>query len=139
MTQIFVNIPVKDLKRSIEFFTKLGFSFNQQFTDDKATCMVVSDSIFVMLLHETFFKTFTTKEIADATKTTEVIIAVSTESRQKVDEIVDKALEAGGKAANSPQDEGWMYLRSFQDPDGHMWEIMFAELTALNQPNAQSA
>src|SRR5438067_7094941 len=95
-TKIFVNLPVKDLNRSIDFFTRLGFEFNSHFTDDKATCMIIGDDIFVMLLVEPFFRTFTKKQISDAAKSTEVILALSTESREKVNEIVKKAVEAGG-------------------------------------------
>ncbi len=132
-TQIFVNLPVKDLNRSVSFFTKLGFSFNAQFTDENATCMIVSESIFIMLLVEKFFKTFTQKEISDATKTTEAIIAISVESREQVDAMVKKALEAGGSKSNEPQDHGWMYAHSFQDPDGHLWEVLYTDQEALNQ------
>jgi predicted lactoylglutathione lyase len=122
-SQIFVNLPVKDLNSSVEFFTKLGFTFNPQFTDENATCMIVGENNFVMLLVEKFFKTFTKKEIADATKTTEAIIAISMDSRERVDEIGDKALAAGGTESNETQDHGLMYTRSFQDLDGHIWEI----------------
>lgn len=114
-TQIFVNLPVKDLSRTVEFFKKLGFAFNPQFTDENATCMIINDNIFVMLLVEKFFKTFTKKEICDTTKDTEVIIALSTESREKVDEMIQHVFEAGGKESREPQDHGWMYGRSFQD------------------------
>jgi len=126
-SQIFVNLPVKDLNRSIEFFTKLGFTFNPQFTDENATCMIVGENNYVMLLVEKFFKTFTKKEIADATKTTEAIIALSMDSRERVDEIGEKALAAGGKESNETQDHGFMYTRSFQDPDGHIWEIFYMD------------
>jgi predicted lactoylglutathione lyase len=126
-TQIFVNLPVKDLNKSVEFFTKLGFTFNPQFTDENATCMIVGENNFVMLLVEKFFKTFTKKEIADATKTTETIIALSMDTRERVDEIGDKALAAGGKESNETQDHGFMYTRSFQDLDGHIWEIFYMD------------
>lgn len=125
--KIFVNLPVKDLQASIEFFSKIGFEFNAQFTDDNATCMVINDHIFVMLLVEGFFKTFTKKEIADATKSTEVIVALSADSREQVDEIVNKALVAGGTTPNEPTDHGFMYGRSFQDLDGHLWELIYME------------
>ncbi len=127
-TKIFVNLPVKDLKKSIDFFTHLGFSFNPQFTDDKAACLVINDgSIYAMLLTEPMFKTFTKKEIADAKQTTEVLIAIDAESKEKVDELVKKALEAGGTLYNDPMDHGWMYQHSFADPDGHQWEILFMD------------
>jgi len=112
--QIFVNLPVKDLTKTVEFFTKLGFRFNPQFTDDNATCMIVADNIFVMLLVEKFFKTFTKKEICDAKKSTEVLIALSAESREKVDEMINIALEAGGIEPRAPQDHGWMYGTQFR-------------------------
>lgn len=125
--QIFVNLPVKDLKRTVEFFTKLGFKFNPKFTDENATCMIVDENIFVMLLVEKFFKGFTKKEIADATKTTEVLLAITAESREKVDEMVDKAIKAGGTSYSEAQDHGWMYQKAFADLDGHQWEIFFAD------------
>ena len=131
--QIFVNLPVKDLKKAVEFFTKLGFTFNPQFTDENATCMIVGDNIFVMLLVEDFFKTFIKKEICDATKSTEVLLALSAESRETVDEMVSKAIEAGGTEPREPQDHGWMYGRSFEDIDGHIWEILYMDESALNQ------
>jgi len=123
-TKIFVNLPVKDLKRSVEFFAGLGFSFDPQFTDNKATCMIVGEDIFVMLLTEKFFKTFINKKISDATKATEVIVALSAESRQQVDEMVHKALKTGGTTHKEPDDQGWMYSWGFADPDGHVWEVV---------------
>ena len=128
-----MNLPVKDLNKSIEFFTKLGYSFNQQFTDETATCMVVTDDIFVMLLTEEKFKTFTTKEICDAKKYTEVLVALSLESRAKVDEMVRKAVAAGGATYNEPQDHGFMYAHGFQDLDGHIWELIYMEPGAVKQ------
>jgi predicted lactoylglutathione lyase len=133
VSQIYVNLPVKDLTKSVEFFTKVGFEFNPQFTDENATCMVVGENIFVMLLVEEFFKTFTKKDIADATKSTEVIVAISADSKEMVDEIVHKALEAGGKPSNEPVDHGFMYGWSFQDIDGHLWELMYMDESAANQ------
>ena len=125
-TKIFVNLPVKDLRKSVEFFTKVGYSFNPQFTDDNATCMVISDDIYVMLLVEPFFKTFTSKEIVDATKATEVLVALSCDSREEVDTLVDRALEAGGTQVGQ-QDHGFMYNRSYADLDGHIWEILWMD------------
>lgn len=136
-TQIFVNLPVKDLSRTVEFFKKLGFAFNPQFTDENATCMIINDNIFVMLLVEKFFKTFTKKEICDTTKDTEVIIALSTESREKVDEMMQNVFEAGGKESREPQDHGWMYGRSFQDINGHLWEIIYMDEKALKNNELQ--
>jgi predicted lactoylglutathione lyase len=130
---IFINLPVKDLKKSMEFFTKIGFEFNMQFTDDNAACLVISDKIFVMLLVESFFQTFTKKEIADATKTTEALICLSADSRESVDDIVNKALAAGGSPSNEPMDQGFMYGWSFQDLDGHMWEVAYMDMSAVPQ------
>jgi hypothetical protein len=131
-SKIFVNLPVKDLKRSMDFFKHLGFSFNPQFTDEKAACLVINDgSIYAMLLTEPMFKTFTKKEIADASKTTEVLIALDAESREKVDELVKKAVEAGGSTYAKPADHGWMYQHSFADPDGHQWELLYMDESKL--------
>ncbi|MBD0351524.1 MAG: VOC family protein [Flavisolibacter sp.] len=139
-TKIFVNLPVKDLNKSIEFFTKLGFSFNPQFTDDQATCMIIGENIFAMLLVEERFKDFTKKEICDANKSTEVLIALDTDSREKVDELIRKAVEAGGSTYAEPQDHGWMYGHSFADLDGHQWEVLYMDESALpkQQIEAQS-
>jgi predicted lactoylglutathione lyase len=132
-TQIFVNLPVKDLNKSVAFFTKLGFTFNPQFTDEKATCMIVGENIFVMLLVEDFFKTFIKKQIADAGKSAEVIIALSADSKEKVDELVNKAVAAGATTPNEKQDQGFMYGWGFQDLDGHLWETMYMEPDSINQ------
>jgi uncharacterized protein len=132
-TKIFVNLPVKKLDRSIDFFTKLGFTFNPQFTDETATCMIVSDDIFVMLLTHDKFQTFTPKAICDATKSTEVLVCLSTESRKEVDEMVERAIAAGGTTYNEPQDHGFMYSHGFQDLDGHIWELVYMEPSAVNQ------
>lgn len=132
-TQIFVNLPVKDLNKTIQFFTKLGFTFNPQFTDENSTCMVVGKDIFVMLLVEKFFKTFTKKEICDSAKDTEVILALTAESREKVDQMIGKVIEAGGKESREPQDHGWMYGRAFQDIDGHLWEIFYMDESAMKK------
>jgi predicted lactoylglutathione lyase len=131
--KIFVNLPVKDLNKSVEFFTKIGFEFNPQFTDHNATCMVVSEHIFVMLLVEDYFKTFTSKEIVDSTKSTEVIVALSASNKEEVIDIVNRALAAGGKASNEPADHGFMYVWSFQDLDGHLWEFMHMDESAIDQ------
>jgi uncharacterized protein len=137
-TKIFVNLPVKDLNKTIEFFTKLGFKFNPQFTDENATCMIVGDDIFVMLLVEKFFKTFTKKEISDPSKNTEVIVALSVEGRENVDKMINKAIEYGGKESREPQDHGWMYGRSFEDIDGHLWEIIYMDESALKNDKKHS-
>jgi uncharacterized protein len=131
--QIFVNLPVKDLNKSIEFFTKLGFTFNPQFTDENVTCMIVGENIFAMLLVEKYFKTFLPKEICDTTKSAEVLVALSFDSRTEVDEIVAKAVAAGGTTYKEPNDMGFMYQHGFQDLDGHIWEIFFMESSAVNQ------
>jgi predicted lactoylglutathione lyase len=123
-TQIFVNLPVRNLDQSVAFFTRLGYKFNPQFTDENATCMIVSEDIYVMLLVEHYFKTFTPKPIADAMKTTEVLLCLSCESRAQVDEMVAKAVAAGGTTPNKPQDHGFMYQHGYQDLDGHMWELV---------------
>jgi predicted lactoylglutathione lyase len=132
-TKIFVNLPVKNLKNSIEFFTKLGYEFNPQFTDETAACMVVAGDIFVMLLTHEKFKTFTPKAICDATKSTEVLVCLSCESREGVDELVHKAVAAGGTTYNEPQDHGFMYGHGFQDLDGHIWELVYMVPGAISQ------
>ena len=132
-TQIFVNLPVKDLNKSVQFFTKLGFTFNAQFTDENATCMIVGENIFVMLVAEKYFKTFIKKEIADSKKTTEVLMGLSAESKEKVDEIVKNAMASGGSAANDVQDLGFMYSHGFQDLDGHIWDIFWMDPSHINQ------
>lgn len=129
-TQIFVNLPVKDLPRSVAFFTRLGFTFNPRFTDHNATCMIVGENIFVMLLVESFFKTFTKKALCDAARSTEVLVCLSCESRAQVDERVAQALAAGGAAPNEAKDHGFMYQHGFEDLDGHLWELIYMEPTA---------
>ena len=124
-TKIFVNLPVKDLGKTVNFFIKLGFKLNPKFTDENATCMIVTEDILVMLLVEKFFKIFTKKEICNTARNTEVIIALSAESKENVDEMINKAVEAGGKESREVQDEGWMYGRGFEDIDGHLWEVVF--------------
>jgi uncharacterized protein len=132
-TKIFVNLPVTDLNNSIEFFTKLGFTFNPQFTDETAACMIISDDIFAMLLTHAKFQAFTPKKICDATKSTEVLVALSCENREKVDEMVRKAVAAGGTTYNEPQDHGFMYGHGFQDLDGHIWEVFYMDPSAVKQ------
>jgi predicted lactoylglutathione lyase len=135
-TKIFVNLPVKDLNKSIEFFTSLGYSFNLQVTDETATCMIVSEDIFVMLLTHEKFKTFTPKQICDATKSTEVLVCLSAESREKVDEMVRKAVAAGGTTFSEPQDYGFMYSHVFQDLDSHIWEVIYLDCQEGMEPSA---
>lgn len=131
INQIFVNLPVKDLNRTIDFFTKLGFTFNPQFTDENATCMIIGENIFAMLLVEKFFNTFTKKQISDATKNAEVIVALSVDSRERVDDIIRKAMDAGASASTDKQDHGWMYSNGFQDLDGHLWEVFYMDENAI--------
>lgn len=125
--QIFINLAVKDLNRSVEFFTKLGYTFNQQFTDETATCMVISDTIFVMLLTEPKFKSFIKTQLADAAKTTEVLLALNQDNRAEVDKHVDMAIANGATEAWPPTDHGFMYTRSYHDLDGHIWEIFYMD------------
>jgi predicted lactoylglutathione lyase len=126
---IFVNLPVKDLNRSVEFFTKLGFTFNPAFTDEKATSMIIGDNIYAMLLVESYFKTFMKKEVADTTKSSEVIICIDAENNQGVDELVNKAIAAGATEPMGAKDYGFMYQRGFQDLDGHLWEVMYMDMS----------
>lgn len=130
-TQIFVNLPVKDLKKSMDFFTQLGYSFNAQFTDEKAACMVISESIFAMLLTEPFFTSFTNKEINDTSKSAQVILCLSSDSRAAVDELVSKAVAAGGATPRAAQDLGFMYSHGFEDLDGHIWETVYMDPSAV--------
>lgn len=123
----------------MEFFKKLGFGFNEQFTNENAACMVVSEDIFVMLLLEDFFQTFTKKEVADAKSVTEVLTALSVETREAVDELLAVALQAGAAEAREVQDLGFMYSRSFEDPDGHIWEIFFMDEKSVVEDTKQSA
>jgi predicted lactoylglutathione lyase len=133
-TKIFVNLPVKDLKRSMDFFTQLGYSFNQQFTDDTAASLVITDDIYAMLLTHDKFREFISNEIADTSKTTQVLLALSFDSKEQVDAIADKALRAGGSKAREPKDHGFMYEKSFKDPDGHIWEAFWMDPAFIQQP-----
>lgn len=130
---VFVNLPVKDLKRSMEFFTKLGFEFNPQFTDERAACMIVNDQACVMLLSEPFFKTFTKRAIGTTSSHTEVLVAFSCASRQEVDDVVREAIAAGGAHAMDPVDHGMMYSWSFYDLDGHHWEPLWMDPAAIQK------
>ena len=130
--QIFVNLPIKNMEKSQAFFKSLGFSFNPRFTNEQGACMVISeDHNYVMLLVEPFFSTFTKKSIADASNTTEVIVCLSCDSRAEVDEMVRKAIAAGGKTPNAPQDHGFMYGHGFEDLDGHIWELAWMDPNAV--------
>jgi len=123
-TSIFVNLPVRDLQKSIKFFTHLGYSFNQHYTDETATCMIVSENIYVMLLTEARFKEFTPKPVSDARTSTEVLTCLQLESRQAVVDMVAKAVEAGGRTYKDAQDHGFMYGHGYEDLDGHLWELV---------------
>lgn len=123
-SQIFVNLPVKDLKRSVDFFTKLSYGFNPQFTDENATCMILGDNLFAMLLVEKYFKGFTQKSIADTTQSTEVLTCLSCSSKEQVDGLVAKARAAGAKVPREAQDHGFMYAHGYEDLDGHTWELV---------------
>ena len=132
--KIFVNLPVRDLKKSMDFFSALGFAFNRQFTNDQAACMVISEEAFVMLLTEPFFRTFTRQAVCDTRTATEGLFALSCESRAEVDQIVEKAVAAGGRHAMDPQDHGYMYGWSFYDLDGHHWEVLWMDPAVIQRP-----
>lgn len=131
--KLFVNVPVRDLERSKQFFAKLGFDFEPRFTDEKAACMIVSEEAYFMLLTKPFFETFTKRPLCDTTKQTEALFALSCESRAEVDALVKTAVESGGSPAMDPQDLGFMYSWSFYDPDGHHWEVLWMDPAALAQ------
>jgi predicted lactoylglutathione lyase len=132
-TKIFVNLPVQDLKRSVGFFTTLGYKFNPQFTDETAACLVVSEDIYVMLLTHAKFREFTPKAICDATTSTEVLVCLSCESREQVKDMVRTATASGGTTYAESKDYGFMYQHGFQDPDGHIWELVYMEPSAIKQ------
>jgi hypothetical protein len=132
-TKLFVNLAVKDLKKSMDFFSKLGFTFNPQFTDENAACMVISEENYAMLIVPDFYRNFTSKEISDAKKSTEVIVSLTAESRKKVDEMMDKALRAGASLSEYSENLDWMYGRGFSDLDGHQWEFFWMDENAIPQ------
>jgi len=134
-TKIFINLPVKDLKKSKAFFKRVGFSFHEAFTDENAACMMISENIFTMLLTHTRFKEFTRKQIPDGSLFSEVINCISAESKEKVNEIVDNAMAAGGKEFRQSQDYGFIFGRSFNDLDGHTWEVMWMDETLSTEGN----
>lgn len=131
-TKIFINLPVRDLQKSMNFFQGLGFSFNPQFTDEKAASMVISDSIFVMLLTESYFSTFINTDVCDAHKATEVLIALDADSKEEVQQLVGKAQSLGGKLYAKPQDHEWMFQHNFSDLDGHKWEIVYMDQSKMS-------
>lgn len=132
-TKIFVNLPVKDLKGSVEFFSKLDYKFNPQFTDETAACMIVSEDIYVMVLTRAKFKEFTPTAICDSTKSTEVLVCLSCESREQINDMVGKAVAAGGTTHAESKDYGFMYQHGFQNLDGHIWELIYMEPSAVKQ------
>jgi len=125
--QIYINLAVRDLRKTIEFFSKLGFLFNPKFSDENAACMIINDQAFVMLLAEPFFRTFTKRDLCDTSKYTEGLFAISCPTRDAVDELVKKAVASGAQYAMEPQDHGFMYGRSFYDLDGHHWEVLWMD------------
>ena len=129
--KIFINLPVTDLKSAMTFYTAIGFTNNPQFTDDTAACMVLTEEIYVMLLTQNKFKEFTKKEIGNTKKTASVINSLSVDSNEEVNAMVEKALKAGGKEPNEAKDYGFMQQRSFEDPDGHLWEVLYMDLSKL--------
>ncbi len=130
-SQIFINLPVKDLQKSMDFYTAIGMTNNPQFTDHTAACMVYSDHIFVMLLTHDKFKAFTKKELADTSKTIAVINSLSVESEDSVNSLMDKAIDAGGNESNEAKDYGFMKHRSFEDLDGHNWEVFYMDISKM--------
>lgn len=130
-TMVFVNLPVKNLTASMKFYEALGYKHNPQFTDETAACIVISNTIFVMLLTHAKFQQFTSKKIADASQVCEVMVCLSCDSRAAVENLVGKALAAGGGKSQDPKDYGFMYQHSFQDPDGHIWEVVWMDPAAV--------
>ncbi|WP_026585089.1 VOC family protein [Bacillus sp. J33] len=130
---IFINLPVKDLNKSTNFFKELGFEFNPQFSDETTSCLIISDNIYALIMIEERFKGFSKKEIVDTTTSSEAIFCLSAESRDQVDELVNKALSSGGKSYSDHQDHGFMYIWGFQDLDGHIWEVAYMNESAINQ------
>jgi uncharacterized protein len=130
-TKIFVNLPIKDVARSRKFYTGIGYTINEHFSNEQAFCVVINESIYVMLLIESYFKTFTNKEIIDAHKSIECLNALSVSSRDEVDALVKKAVESGGRTPVPARDLGFMYQHSFQDPDGHVWEVFWMDPSAV--------
>ncbi|MFE1886209.1 VOC family protein [Streptomyces diastatochromogenes] len=128
---IFVNLATNDVEASKKFFTALGYTINPQFSTDDCACVVISDTIIAMLLSKQHYATFTKKEIVDSTTSSEVLVCLSAESREKVDELVDQAIAAGGKPSGETQDHGFMYGRAFDDLDGHTWEVMWMDPAAV--------
>ncbi|GIO85068.1 extradiol dioxygenase [Paenibacillus faecis] len=133
LNQVFINLPVRDLNKSMAFYKEIGFEFNAQFTNENAACLVISEHIFAMLQTEEHFKGFTNKEIPDTTTQAQMILAFSAASKEQVDDIVNRAMAAGASKYNDPQDHGFMYGWSFQDLDGHLWEVLYMDPSNLEQ------
>lgn len=129
-TKTFINLPVKDLNKTIAFFSAIGFTFDQRFTDENSTCMNISDEAYAMLMVEPLFKGFTSKEVTDTSKSSEVIVSLTTESRDEVDDLTNKALAAGAKDLGA-DDQGFMYMRGFRDLDGHQWSFMYMDMSTV--------
>ncbi len=127
--KIFINLPVSDLNKAMAFYSAAGFTNNPQFTDETAACMVLSDEIYVMLLTHPKFKQFTPKAIADSFTTASVINSLSVDSIDEMNKMMEDAVKAGGKESNEPKDYGFMQQRSFEDPDGHLWEVFFMDMS----------
>jgi predicted lactoylglutathione lyase len=134
--QTFVNLAVKDVARSKAFFERIGFAFEPRFSTENAACMIVDASTFVMFLAEPFFRTFTKKEVCDAKSSTEVLMSLSCDSRSEVDRLVDAAVHAGAESEREAEERGFMYARAFEDPDGHVWELMFMDTTVEVSPGS---
>jgi len=139
-SKIFINLPSKDLQRTTRFFSKLGYKFNPQFSDENAQCMIITDDIYVMFLTEPFFRSFTNKDLPDTFNTTGAIYALQADSRESVDDFIQKCVTEGGIDVSQPQTVDFMYTRSFEDPDGHRWEVFWMDETRVaNEPKAQPA
>ena len=130
INQIYVNLPVKDVQKTKDFWTKLGFTINEQFSDEKAVCVVLNDNTFVMFLTEEYFQTFSERPVSKG-DTTQVLVAVGMQSRAEVDQIVNAAVANGATQHEEAQDHGWMYQNSFWDIDGHGWNVMFTDISKM--------
>ncbi|HLN20985.1 MAG TPA: VOC family protein [Bacteroidales bacterium] len=138
MKKIFINLPSKDLKKTATFFARMGFSFDPQFSDDNAKCLIISDEIYVMFLSEQFFRSFTNKDIPDTSKTTGAILSLTAESREEVDSFMEHCIAAGGRDVSKPQEMDFIYTRSFEDPDGHLWEVFYMDMAKIRiEPDLQ--
>lgn len=137
-TKIFINLPAKDLQTTTRFFSKLGYKFDPQFSDENAQCMVVSDDIYFMLMTEKFFRSFTKKDLPDSNAG--AIYSINVESKEAVDDFMQRCIDAGGKDVSQPQTVDFMYTRAFEDPDGHLWEVFYMDMAKVaNEPKAQPA